>query len=71
MNRPTEELMRIATAGAGFQIYGSGRTTDDLMRIAACMLEGAQLIITGMQRRSIDDLVRIAACGNHTVLFMD
>lgn len=33
--RSTEDLVRIAEAGAGFRLEAAGRPTDDLVKIAA------------------------------------
>lgn len=66
--RPTEDLIRIATAGAGFRLYAVGRSTDDLVVIAAASSDwGVRLVFTGMEGRPTDDLVAIAEAGEGNV----
>ncbi len=68
-SRSTEDLIRIAAAGAGFRLSASVRSTEDLIRIAAAASgKQARLIFTGVGMRSTDDLVRIGAAGKGAVL---
>jgi len=68
--RPTEDLVRIAAAGAGFRLDAAGRPTDDLVAIAAAASDwGVRLVFAGMEGRPTDDLVAIAEAGEGTVEF--
>jgi len=69
-SRPTEDLVRIATAGAGFRLDVAGRPTDDLVAIAAAASDwGVRVVFAGMEGRSTDDLVAIAEAGEGNVEF--
>lgn len=68
--RPTEDLVRIATAGAGFRIDAAGRPTKDLVRIAAATSDwGVRVVFAGMEGRPTDDLAAIAEAGEGNVEF--
>jgi len=68
--RSTEDLVRIATAGAGFRLDATARPTDDLVAIAAAASDwGVRLVFAGMEGRSTDDLVAIAEAGEGSVEF--
>ena len=70
VGRTTDDLVRVASAGAGFEMNPVGRTTDDLVRIASAMKNGGgTLTILGTIGRTTDDLVRIAAAGRGHVVF--
>lgn len=70
-SRPTEELVRIAVAGGGFRLDTAGRSTDELVTIAAAASEwGVRLVFAGVEDRTTDDLVRIADAGEGTVEFV-
>lgn len=69
-SRPTDDLVRIAAAGAGFRLAAAARSKDDLVRIAAAASDwGVRLIFTGMDARSTDELVQIAEAGDGNVEF--
>lgn len=69
-DRPTEDLVRIATAGGGFKLDAVGRPTDDLVMIAGAASDwGVLLIFAGMDDRPTKDLVRIAEAGQGNVVF--
>ena len=69
-DRPTEDLVRIATAGAGFRLDAAGRPTDELVMIAAAASDwGVRLIFEGVEGRTTDDLVAIAKAGEGNVEF--
>ena len=69
-NRLTDDLVRIASAGGGFQLNVATRMTDDLVRIAAAAKIGeCQVIFTGMETRMTNDLVRIASAAQGHVIF--
>jgi DNA replication protein len=62
--------VRIAAAGGGIRFNVRGRSTDDLVRIAAAASTGgARLFLSGMSGRSTDDLIKIAAAGKGSVVF--
>jgi hypothetical protein len=68
--RPTDDLVRIATAGAGFRLDAAGRSTEDLVTIAAATSDwGVRLVFAGMDVRPTDDLIRIADAGEGNVEF--
>jgi hypothetical protein len=68
--RRTDDLVRIATAGAGFRLEASGRPTADLVEIASASSDwGVQLVFTGMGDRPTDELVAIAEAGQGNVQF--
>ena len=69
-DRPTEDLVRIARAGAGFRLDTGGRSTDDLVAIAAAASDwGTRLAFTGVGSRFTDELVLIAEAGEGNVEF--
>jgi len=66
----TDELVRIATAGAGFRLDAAGRSTDDLVRIADAASDwGVRVVFAGMDGRTIEDLIAIAEAGEGIVEF--
>ena len=69
-SRPTEDLVRIATAGGGFKLDAASRPTDDLVAIAAAASDwGVRLVFAGMDGRSTGELIRIAEAGQGNVAF--
>ncbi len=69
-DRSTEDLVRIATAGAGFRLDVGDRSTEDLVAIAAASSDwGVRLLFAGVGGRATDDLVRIADAGEGNVEF--
>jgi hypothetical protein len=67
---PTDDLVRIATAGAGFRLDAAGRSTEDLIAIAAATSDwGVRLVFAGMEGRPTDDLIRIADAGEGNIEF--
>ncbi len=70
--RTTEELVRIAIAGGGFDLNASARTTDELVRIAiAAKNNRARIGFRGLGARTTDEIVRIAIAGGGAVKFLD
>ena len=68
--RTTDELVKIATAGAGFVIEARRRSTDELANIAAAAKRsGATVIFRNMTMRKMDALTRIGAAGKGHVIF--
>jgi len=68
--RSTDDLVRIAEAGAGFRLDVVGRSLDDLVRIAKAASDwGVRLYFAGVGGYSTDDLLRIAAAGEGCVEF--
>jgi len=67
--RSTDDLIRIAAAGAGFSLNASLRPTADLIRIAAAAsLKGSRVTFTELSLRPTDDLIRIGAAGKGCVV---
>jgi hypothetical protein len=69
-SRSTDDLIRIATAGASFVMNAGGRPTDELIRIAvAAKGKGVHVTFRGAAARTNDDLIRIAGAGSGCVTF--
>lgn len=67
-----DDLIRLASAGAGFRIDAGMRQTNDLIRIAAAAAQGgARITFTGMRLRQRDDLIQIATAGRGNISFDD
>ena len=63
-NRTTDDLVRIALAGGGFEIDASSRTTDEIVRIASATgNRPSKLKVSNTGKKTTDDLVRIALAG--------
>jgi hypothetical protein len=70
--KTTDDLINIMRAGAGMRIDVLGRTTDELMQIAAAAKSGGgQLTIVGMSVYNTGDLMRIGRAGSGHVIFED
>jgi hypothetical protein len=68
----TNDIVRLAAAGGGFEIDVATRSTEDLVRIAAATgTNRSRIVFRGLMVRRIDELVRIAAAGNGCVSFAD
>lgn len=71
-NRSTEDIVRIAAAGGGFELRAGNRSPADLLRIAAAAkMGGAKVVLRGLASRSMDELIDIAAAGAGAVMFGD
>ncbi len=69
-SRSTDDLVRLAAAGAGFRLDAASRSTEDLVQIAGTASDwGVRLVFAGMSARPIDDLVAIAEAGEGSVEF--
>lgn len=64
MNRTTDDLVRIVTAGAGLILDADTKSTEELTKIARAATESeAMLIIRNVGNKTTDELVEIAgAC---------
>ena len=70
--KTTDDLINIMRTGAGIRIDVLGRTTDELMQIAAAAKSGGgQLTIVGMSIYNTGDLMRIGQAGSGHVTFED
>lgn len=70
IGRSTNDLIRIAAAGAGFHLKPVGRSTEDLIRIASAAKSGGCVVtILGTVGRSTEDLIRIGNAGEGHVVF--
>lgn len=68
--RTTDELVRIALAGGGFELNAATRTTEDLVRIAlATSTVGAKVSFSGLNTRPTDEIVRISLAGRGNISF--
>ena len=66
----TDDLVRIASAGGGFSIDATKRTTDEIVRIvAAASNRGNRMTIKNVNMKRIDELIMIASAGNGCVVF--
>lgn len=66
----TDSLVRIASAGGGLIVDARGKSTDNLIRIAAAAsISGAKITIKYYDGIMTDNLVRIAAAGKGCVVF--
>jgi DNA replication protein len=68
--RTTDELVRIAISGAGFEMSTTARTVDELVRIALAAKQGGGTVyMIDIIARTTDELVRIGTAGRgHVVL---
>jgi DNA replication protein len=69
--RQTDDLVRIAAAGGGFELNAGSRHTDDLVRIAAAAAGRGRITLRGLSTRHTDDIVRISAAGKGSAFFAD
>lgn len=68
----TDDLVRIAIAGGGFETNAAHRSTDELVRIAVAARSGGGVVtFRGLNHLSADELVRIAVAGKGHVFFGD
>lgn len=71
MPKTKNDLVRIASAGGGFNLSCATVSTDDLIRIAAAAsILKPTLTFTEAESKPIQDLVRIAAAGKGCVQFV-
>ena len=71
-SKTTNELVKIATSGAGFNLNVSRKTTNELIKIAAAAsTSGAQLTFSGLASRTTSDLVKIGTAGKGCVVIED
>jgi len=67
----TDDLVKIASAGGGFELNASGRKIEDLIRIAEAAHSGDCVVtMTGVGRMPTSDLVAIAKAGPGHVRFV-
>jgi hypothetical protein len=68
----TNDVVRLAAAGDGFEMNAAGRPTEDLIRIAAAAGSSeARIVFRGLGVRPLSELIRIAAAGKGGVTFTD
>lgn len=68
----TNDIVRLAAAGGGFEIDVGTRSIEDLVRIAAAAgTNRSRVVFRGLTVRHLDELVRIAAAGKGCVSFAD
>jgi hypothetical protein len=68
--RSTDELIRMADSGDSFAVAATGRTAEDLVRVArAASRKQAKVTLSNLSHLSTDDLIRIGAVGNGCVVF--
>jgi DNA replication protein len=72
MDRPLNDLIRIAAAGGGMRIQAGAFSLEDLIRIAtAASKNGARIVVVGGAHLPTEALVRIGSAGRGSVLFED
>ena len=70
MNKPVDDLVRVAHAGGGFRIDAAGHIPDDLVRVAhAATQHHCRIDIINAANLSTNDLVRIGAAGEGSVFY--
>ena len=70
--KTTTELIKIATAGAGFTLDASNKTTTDLIKIAAAAsTSGAQVTFSGLKNKTTTELIKIGVAGKGCVVIED
>ena len=70
--KTTSELIKIAAAGAGFNLNTSHKTTSELIKIAtAASTSGAQLTFSGLKNKTTSELIKIGAAGKGCVVIED
>ena len=71
-DRPLDDLVRLAHAGAGFSLNGAVWPLNDLVRIAHAASEHkGRLTFSGIGHWPLNDLVRISHAGKGAVVFVD
>ena len=68
--RSIEDLCEIAKAGGGLVLHADVRPTEDLIKIAGNLADGAQLTLHGMILRPTEDLCAIARAAPGRVTFL-
>jgi hypothetical protein len=67
----TDDLVKIASAGGGFELNANGRKIEDLIKIAGAARSGnCVVIMTGVGRMPTSDLLAIAKAGPGHVRFV-
>lgn len=61
MEKSTEQLCKIVSAGGSIKIDASKRSTAQLCRIAEALDEGVKLILTNASGKSTEQLCQIAS----------
>lgn len=70
VGRDVADLVRIVAAGGSLTLDASGRSTEELLLIAAAAAEsGARVDLRGLGNRSTDELVLIAKAGAGAIVF--
>jgi hypothetical protein len=70
MDRSTDELVKIVTAGAGLIVDGKAKSTDELIQIATAAGQSEVWVtIRNVGEKNSDELVKIAAAGDGVVIF--
>ena len=70
--KSVDELLTIASAGGGFRLDCSLKSTDELCQIAAAAhTSGATVIMFGINLKTTEELVKIAEASQGAVIFED
>lgn len=65
----TNDLIRIANAGGGFELSATGRDINDIIRIANAAGGKGRIELTSVDHFGVNDLIRIANAGKGSVFF--
>jgi hypothetical protein len=65
----TNDLIRIANAGGGFELSATGRDVNDIIRIANAAGGKGRIDLTGAGHLGVNDIIRIANAGKGSVFF--
>jgi hypothetical protein len=65
----TNDLIRIANAGGGFELSATGRDINDIIRIANAAGGKGRIDLTGASHLTVNDIIRIANAGKGSVFF--
>jgi hypothetical protein len=73
MVKATDQLIRLARAGASLELQAGEKSTEHLVEIAQALADGATLRLRGCDAKSSDNLERVAraAPGRVTLSFDD
>jgi len=70
MDRSTDDLVKITSAGGGLILDAEGKSTDELIKIAAAAgASDATLIVKNVGSKTTDELIDIATAGDGGVVF--
>ena len=70
--KTTSELIKIASAGAGFKLNAKTKTTSELIKIASAAASGnAQVTFVGLNTKTTSELIKIGSAGKGNIVIED